>query len=501
MKAGTRWFARHPHINLMVFNLVACFFLVLAMLGTPYIKGIDLFELDVSESTDTLVITFGVWGYCSKVAQDFDSWCYAFGSGDEAGALTSISRALVLHTFTVILVAATIPVIVLCHCKKILLNGLCAWGSRFNGLLALTAVSCFAIDIAFFSEAKQYYATNHALLGSAVWYTLGGSAILLLGGWLFEIQSSQSNQFRASALSRGPLQHDLDHPQDLPSHDIESGIHQFEGEQPHDDVEELPIALHNALNRSVRHEEGDHVTSLFTSSGPYIDSSASPASDPRDKQPRHTLEGQAGGLEGPSTSSGGSPFEWALVGKTTSAESLHKRASTVSGYAPMSYHTYNESESSPTSVQPSQISPSPIDEESPTLQPASVTVHTSRSSKHSVVDPYNRPASWLSRNYTKLKKPRPRSSRLASDSTLSSLLHEFPSTPTTPVPSSRNPSPMPYHPYSIFTVGRPLGAPASDSRPRSPAPPKYDEADPLQDIPIARIRKSSMKPKTPPPSA
>ena len=75
----------------MVFNLVACFFLVLAMLGTPYIKGIDLFELDVSESTGTLVLTFGVWGYCSKVAQNFDSWCYAFGSGEEAG-LSSRSK-------------------------------------------------------------------------------------------------------------------------------------------------------------------------------------------------------------------------------------------------------------------------------------------------------------------------------------------------------------------------------------------------------------------------
>ena len=311
----------------------------------------------------------------------------------------------------------------LCHCKKVLLNGLYAWGSRFNGLLALTAVSCFAIDIAFFSEAKQYYATNHALLGSAVWYTLGGSAILLLGGWLFEIQSSQSNQLRASALSQGPLQRDLDHPQDLPNRDIESGI-QFEEEQPHEDVEELPIALHNALNRSVRNEESDRVTSPFTTSNPYIDSTASPASGPRDKQPKHTLEGQAGGLEAPSLSSGGSQFEWALVGKTISAESLHKRASTVSGYAPMSYHTYNESESSPTSVQPSQISPSPIDEESPTLQPASVTVHTSRSSKHSVVDPYNRPASWLSRNYTKLKKPRPRKFQTISQCTLSDYLSQ-----------------------------------------------------------------------------
>lgn len=289
----------------------------------------------------------------------------------------------------------------LSHYKKTLLNILSKWAFKINILLALMAMACFSVDLGFYFEAKQYYVAGHTTLGSGIWTTLGGSMLLLLGGWLFDVQSKQcplSEHYRQNAGASD----ELSVQQRL--RDIELGP-QHSVEQANMDL--LVEVLRNTLTLSnYGQDQAPSVEAIF--GNPSIHEAISSSPGPLDQEPVNKLRTDDDDDVKPLTTNRKS--EWIVVEKSSSVESLHKRASTLSGYAPRSYHTYVESEGlSPTSAQTTRGSS--LGNATPYAEPqtprsTTSAVPTNRSSKQSAVDPSNRPPSWVSKGYIKLKKTR-----------------------------------------------------------------------------------------------
>ncbi|KAF8910071.1 hypothetical protein CPB84DRAFT_1351131 [Gymnopilus junonius] len=261
-RTAQAWTARQPHITLIIFNAVACVFLLPPIFGTPFIKGIYLFEMDTprhnSPSTQSFVevMTFGIFGYCWKLDESMKCSNPAIGyqSGLFPAALSSIARALALHLVSAILVIITVSI----HGRP------------------LQEDFPVQVDIGFYVEAKQYYvAGDHISLGSGIWSTLGGSVLLFLGGWLYDIQSKQFLHLQHCGQVIGEPE------QQLP--DIESGPDPV-GKHADIDVELLVEVLRSILNHRGREHEARSVAAIFGSPNVY-EASSIPGPRLGDQQP------------------------------------------------------------------------------------------------------------------------------------------------------------------------------------------------------------------------